>query len=117
MRWSWWNQDWNHQATVDLSPAEAHDRLLAYYKKSSSSFALNDNSPPASFSFHRGNTLVSALGLGSELWAKHFVDVEIERVTDRESKITWHINLKLFGLQAGSNAIIDECEKIVEGFV
>ncbi|MCB7129769.1 MAG: hypothetical protein J3T61_09560 [Candidatus Brocadiales bacterium] len=115
MRWSWWNQDWNHQATVGLSLAEAHDKLLAYYKKSSPSFTLEDNNPPSSFSFQRGYLLVSMLGLGSELWLKHFVDVEIERAADGESKITWHINLKVFGLQVGSNAIIDECEKIVEG--
>ena len=115
MRLSWWNQHCDHQASVGLSPGEAHERLLAYYKKSSRTFALDDNNPPASFSFHRGHTLVSVLGLGSELSAKHFVDVEIERVTDSESKITWHINLKLFGLQAGRNAIIDECERILEG--
>jgi len=54
------------------------------------------------------------LGFGSELWCKHYVDVDIQEIEEGKTQIIWKINLKLFGLQSGNNAIIGECKEVVK---
>ncbi|MDP6545642.1 MAG: hypothetical protein QGH60_16790 [Phycisphaerae bacterium] len=111
---SLWNQYAEHKEIVSLSPEGAHEALLKHYKQSSKSFTLDKENFPRGFSFHRGNVLVSALGLGSELWCKHYVDVDIEELDKEKTQILWNINMKLFGLQAGQNAIVEECKEVVK---
>ena len=114
MRASWWSQRLDYHGTFALPAAEAHDRLLRYYESSSGSFKLDECDPPDSFSFQRGSTLFSVLGLGSELSAKHVVTLEFERVSDSACNVIWHIDVKLFGVQVGRNAIVAECETLAK---
>ena len=113
MKFSAWNQYWEHNEVVNLSPEQAYETLLKYYKQSSNSFILDKEIVAKSFNFQRGNILVSALGFGSELWAKHYVAVNIQEIEENKSQIVWKINLKIFGLQVGKNAIIEECKEVV----
>jgi len=114
MKISGWNQFWEHKETVSISPEQTYERLLNHYKQSSKSFVLDKENCSNGFRFHRGNALVSAFGLGSELWAKHYVDVDIQELEKGKTQIVWNINLKLLGLQAGKNAIIEECKEVVK---
>jgi len=114
MKLSLWNQHWEHEEVIGISPKDAYDGLVQYYRQSSKSFTLDKEAPPGQFSFQRGNVVVSALGLGSELWCKHHVDVDIRDAEDGKAHISWTINMKLFGLQAGKNAIVEECKRIVK---
>lgn len=110
---SFWNQYAKHREIVSLSPEGAYEALLEHYKQSSESFTLDKENFPRGFSFHRGKALVSALGCGNELGCKHYVDVDIEELDKDRTQILWNINLKLFGLQAGQNAIVEECKEVV----
>ncbi len=113
MKFSGWNQYWEHSETVSQPPEKIFSLLLEHYKQSSKSFNLDKEVFPNALSFHRGNALMSALGLGSELWCLHYVDVSIDDAGNGETNVSWRINLKLFGFQAGTNAIIQECKKII----
>jgi len=112
MKLSFWNQKWTHEEVIELSSVKAYSGLLEYYKQSSKSFYLKDENEHTEFSFHRGNSLFSIIAIGSELLLKHYVKVKIEPIDNACSKISWDIDMKLFGLQAGKNAIIEECKKI-----
>lgn len=114
MKISAWNQYWEHEEVIDASHKNTFNKLLDYYKQSSKSFILDNEDMTNNFSFHRGSTLCSALGLGSELWFKHYVNVNIEETGNGKTKIHWNINLKILGLQIGKNAIIEECKKIAK---
>jgi hypothetical protein len=114
MRLSGWNQHWKHDEVVNLSPEQTYERLLRHYKQSSGSFVLDSENPPLAFSFRRGNVLVSALGLGSELWFRHHIEVNLQKLEGDKTQVLWDIDLKVFGLQAGSNAIIEECKRITK---
>lgn len=114
MKISAWNQYWEHKEIVSLSPEQAYEGLIKHYNKSSKSFITIKENFSRGFSFHRGNAIVSVLGLGSELWCKHFVDVDIQEIEEGKTQIIWNINLKIFGLQVGKNAIIEECKEIVK---
>ena len=114
LRLSGWNQHWKHDEVVALTPEETYERLLRHYRQSSGSSVLDSENRPKAFSFHRGNVLVSALGLGSELWCKHHVKVQLQRVEQDKTQVLWNIHLRLFGLQAGNNAIIEECKRIAK---
>ena len=117
MKLSAWNQYWEHKENVSFPAEKIYQELLKHYKQSSSSFALDKENFPQSFSFHRGNVLVSALGLGSELWFKHYIDVFFEETEEEGMQVLWKINLKLFGFQIGTNAIIKECKEAVTSVV
>ena len=113
MKISGWRQHWGHKEIVSLSPEQTYKVLLKHYRQSSKSFTLEKEDFPSGFSFHRGNVLFSALGLGSELWCKHNVDIEIDKTAEGQTQILWNIDLKLFGLQVGQNAITKECKEVV----
>ncbi|CAB5159584.1 hypothetical protein D3OALGA1CA_4959 [Olavius algarvensis associated proteobacterium Delta 3] len=110
MKASSWNQFWEHKEVVSLSPDQTYEMLLGYYKKSSKSFRLITEYFPSGFRFQRGSYLFSVFGIGIELWCKHFVDVAIQEIDKGKTQIIWNINMKLFGLQAGANAIVEECK-------
>jgi hypothetical protein len=80
---------------------------------SSNSFILTRDDQPNSFAFTRGSAFMSAFGFGSELWFKHHIDVKIKQKSEKETLVTWRINMKLFGLQGGENAIIEECKQLL----
>jgi hypothetical protein len=112
MRVSWWSQKWTHDEIIAASPEDAYSQLLQYYKRSARSFVLESEVPGECFSFWRGNKLMSLLGLGSERWFKHHIEVSVQGSNSGESEVSWNIDLKIFGLQAGTNAIIEECQQI-----
>lgn len=114
MKFSFWNQHWKHKEIINISPDQAYKGLLEHYMQSSKSFTLDKENFSQGFSFNRGNVLVSALCIGSELWCKHYVDIEIQKIEEGKTQIDWKINLKVCGLQAGKNAIIEECKKVVK---
>ena len=116
MKISFWNQHFEHKETIFLPRERIFAEVVEHYKLSSKGFNLEKENYPKSFIFNRGSILMSAFGLGSELWFKHHVIVSFEEIKDKETQITWKINLKVFGLQAGSNAIIKECKKIAKNF-
>ncbi len=100
------NLFWEHKEIINLSPEQTYESLLDYYKQSSKSFTLDRENFPMGFSFHRGSVLFSACGFGSELWCRHYVDVNIQAIEEDDTQILWNITLKLlFGLQYGKNAI------------
>jgi carbon monoxide dehydrogenase subunit G len=55
---------------------------------------------------------MSLLGLGSERWFRHHVEVLVQDSSNGNAEVSWSIDLKIFGLQAGTNAIIKECQQI-----
>jgi hypothetical protein len=114
MRFSIWNQHWEHKEIVNLSPGQVYKGLLEHYMQSSKSLTLDSENFSQGFSFNRGNVILSVLAFGSELWCKHYVDIEIKEIEEGKTQIYWKINLKLCGLQAGKNAIIEECKKVVK---
>jgi len=114
MKFSIWNQHWGHKEIINLSSEQAYNGLLEHYRQSSKSFTLDSEDFPRGFSFNRGNILLSVLCIGSELWCKHVVDIDIQEIEKSKTQIDWKINLKLCGLQAGKNAIIEECKKVVK---
>lgn len=116
MKVSAWNQYCNHIEIINLSPEKVYELLMNHYEKSSNSFKVFNERFPERFSFCRGNTLFSIFSIGSELWCKHLVEVDIKEVDDGKSQVCWKINLKLFGLQAGSNAIIKECQNVLKQY-
>jgi hypothetical protein len=40
-----------------------------------------------------------------------------KEVSEETTRISWNIDIKLFGLQIGKNAIIEECRKICNEIV
>ena len=112
MRISGWNQNSKHAEIVRQPPERAYVALLEHYNRSSKSFILDKDNFPNGFRFHRGSALFSVLGFGSEMWCKHYVDVDIEDVEEGKARILWNITLKVFGLQAGQNSIIEECKNV-----
>jgi hypothetical protein len=114
MKLSGWNQFWEHKEDINLSPEEVYRILFTHYKQSSKSFLLDRKNSPNAFSFQRGNAFFSALGVGSELWCKHFIDISISEIEKGTTQVLWKINLKLFGFQAGKNAIIEECKTVIK---
>ncbi|MCK5871824.1 MAG: hypothetical protein KAG26_03275 [Methylococcales bacterium] len=114
MKLSGWNQYWEHKENISLSPEVVYRKLCTYYKQSSKSFSLKSENSPSTFSFQRGNALFSVLGIGSELWCKHFIDISVIEIEEGVTQVEWKINLKLFGLQSGKNAIIEECKNVIK---
>ena len=110
MKLSFWNQHFRHTEIVNSSHENTYVDLIEYYKKINSNINIENTIPNQSFSFSRGSSIVSALGLGSEVSCKHFVKINIKSIDNDKSEISWEINLKLFGFQAGSNALIEECK-------
>ena len=91
MKISGWDQYWEHKEMISLLPEQTHEGLLKCYRKSSKSFTLDKEDFPRGFSFHRGSALVSAFGLGSELWCKHYVDIDIQEIAKGKTQIVWNI--------------------------
>jgi hypothetical protein len=117
MDFSLWNQYHAHSGTVPGTPEDVYKALLTYYHSSPpGSFMLLERNPPHSFRFQRGSALVSAFGMGSECRCRHIVAVECTPVGEAQTRIDWTINLKLFGLRAGKNAIIEECKRFLDSF-
>ncbi|MEA4949102.1 MAG: hypothetical protein VB068_05555 [Petrimonas sp.] len=112
MKMSFWNQYWVHKERVNQSPEQVYKRLLKYYRQSSKTFILGKENYPSGFSFQRGRVLLSIFAFGSERWLKHYVDIYITEIKPNETDIRWSIELKLCGLQAGKNAIIEECKRL-----
>ena len=114
MRFSLWTQKWQHEATVAISQDEAFHALLEHYRKSSKSFRLLNEAGNSSFEFSRGYTLMSVMGIGSERLLKHRVTVQLSQAAEETTSVKWLIDLKIFGLQVCSNAIIEECKQLTD---
>jgi len=114
MKISLWNQHLTHKEVLSLSKEETYKELLKYYKQSTKDLKLDYEDPPNKLKFHRGSSIISAFGVGSELWCKHYIEIEIIEIENNQTQIYWDINMKLFGAQAGKNAIIEECKRIVK---
>ena len=117
MFWSWWNKNLTHEASVNQNARIVFTKLLEHYKKVVTNGSLMDNIDEMKISYHRGSAIFSACGLGTELWTKHYVKITLKEVSNGMAIISWDINMKLFGLQAGKNAIIEECKKITNEIV
>jgi len=112
MRFSLWTQEWKHSEEIAGNKEKIMANLMNYYKNSSKSVRLLNNDENK-FTFSRGCKIVSALALGSEKWCFHTVEVSINDI-DGSVQVNWNIDLKLFGLQAGKNAILEECKELVK---
>jgi len=115
MKLSFWNQHYEYSGEIASSQEEAYKKLFDFYQKSSKSFVLSNENHYSSFRFRRGNILMSMIGVGSELWFRHEIEVAFIQKEEKVTKIEWKINLKVFGAQVGSNAIIEECKRILGG--
>jgi UDP-N-acetylmuramyl pentapeptide synthase len=111
MKFSWWTQYWRHSGTFSSSRKEVLERLLKYYQSSSKSFRLISRDEN-SLRFARGHKWVSIIGLGSEKWAYHVIDVKATDL-DNQVRVEWDIDLKVFGFQFASNAIVEECKMLL----
>ena len=88
MKLSFWNQYWDYSGTTMYDCGRTYRELLAHYQSSSRSFELLLEESPRAFEFKRGNILVSAFALGSELWCRHYVRVELDEINgDRKSVV------------------------------
>ncbi|MFC1679221.1 hypothetical protein ACFL2T_03310 [Elusimicrobiota bacterium] len=112
MKLSFWTQLWTHTEVVRGDKKKILENLHSYYLKSARTFSLIHRGEDG-LKFSRGSKLVSAFGLGDETWAYHTVDMKLSEQGD-EIKIDWHVDLKLFGAQAGENAIIAECKRLAK---
>ena len=117
MIWSWWNKNLTHEATVNQNASVVFNKLLEYYKNVITNGSLVDDPDEMKINYNRGSAFFSACGLGTELWTKHYVNITLKEVSDGITSISWDINMKLFGLQAGKNAITEECKKITKEIV
>ncbi len=113
MFWSWWNKKLSHKSSVNLPSSMVFDNLQKYYSDEITNGSLSSDPNTMKISYHRGSLLFSAFGLGSELWAKHFVEVSLKEVSTGVTEVDWDIHLKLFGFQAKNNAIIEECKTLI----
>ena len=117
MYWSWWNKRLFHEETVKLKASTVYEKLLEYYKQAVSNGSLTENIDKMEITYNRGSVIYSACGIGTELWARHYVKVSVHEDSNEITKIFWDINMKLFGLHVGKNAIIEECKKIAKKLV
>ncbi len=117
MFWSWWNTNLKHEEPVNKNTDIVFNKLCEYYKNKITNGSLRSDPDEMRIKYHRGNAIFSACGIGTELWAKHFVNISLEKVSDVTTNISWDIDIKLFGLQIGKNAIIEECKEICNEIV
>ena len=112
MQFSLWSHHLIYKDTTSLPVERVYDELLKYYKKTKS-FKLVKGVPSSCLVFHRGSIIFSILGIGSELSAKHQINVDIQELKNGDVQILWEVDMKCCGLTVGENAIIKECKRIV----
>jgi hypothetical protein len=114
MGFSWWNHHCSYEATVPGSPEEVYAYLRDYYAASLGAPEFVVEEPPRFLKLCRGSLLLSLLAGGSETRLRHWIQVGLSPGGTAGVQVAWFLTVNCFGFLVGKNALLGECEELVE---